>query len=186
MGRWLGSAQNKVCKWDVFKVVIQTQIQDSAQTNTNMSLKCLQFNLKKIWGYVSTPTNLEELFNSPPNKMKVSSKHAKSTPNRARARLNPAHQRPLSRNPPNADAVCPTDPSGPTPHHPTPHRASHSALLSRNQSIEAVCDNVTTLIIVARFWARTTGIAHWDRAGRWRLGRAVGDLTRMLFPLPNQ
>ena len=126
--------------------MIQTQIHDSTQTNTNMSLKCLQSNLKKIWGYVSTPTNLEELFNSPPNKMKVSSKHAKSTPNRARARLNPAHQRPLSRNPPKADAVCPTDPSGPTPHHPTPHRASHSALLSRNQSIEAVCDNVTTLI----------------------------------------
>ena len=125
--------------------MIQTQIQDSTQTNTNMSLKCLQYNLKKIWGYVSTPTNLEELFNSPPNKMKVSSKHAISTPNRARARLNPAHQRPLSRNPPNADAVCPTDPSGPTPHHPTPHRASHSAPLSRNQSIEAGCDHVTGL-----------------------------------------
>ena len=186
MGRWLGSAPNKVCKWDVFKVVIQTQIHYITQTNWIMGLKCLQCNLKKINGYVPTPKNLEELFNSSHNKMKVSEKHAKSTPNRARARLNPAHQRPLSRNPPNADAVCPTDPSGPTPHHPTPHRASHSAPLSRNQSIEAVCDNVTTFIFVTRFWARTTGIAHWDRAGRWRLGRAVGDLTRMLFPLPDQ
>ena len=154
--------------------MIQTQIQGSTQTNTTMGLNGLQSNLEKIRGYVPTPTNLEELFNSPPSKMEVSSKHAKHTPNRARARLNPAHQRPLSRNPPNADAVCPTDSSGPTPHLPTPHRASHSALLSRNKSIEAVCGNVTTLIFVTRFWARTTGIALGIAWGGGGLGGQLG------------
>ncbi len=154
--------------------MIQTQIQDSTQTNTNMSLKCLQSNLKKIWGYVPTPKNLEELFNSSHNKMKVSEKHAKSTPNRARARLNPVHQRPLSRNPPNADAVCPTDPSGPTPHHPTPHRASHSAPLSRNQSIEAVCDNVTTFIIRDQILGTNNGHCAGIARGGGGLGGQLG------------
>ena len=114
---------------------------------------------------------LEELFNSSQNNMKVSEKHAKSTPNRARARLNPAHQRPLSRNPPNADAVCPTDPPGRSPHHPTPHRASHSVPLSGNQSIGCLRQR-DHFIIRGQILVTNNGhCALGSRVGRWRRGR---------------
>ena len=88
MGRWLGSAQNKVCKWDVFKVVIQTQIQDITQTNWIMGLKCVHTNEKKstdmfqhqkIWKNSSTlrKTTIHEQKNTPKS-LKIELEHTKS------------------------------------------------------------------------------------------------------------